>query len=64
MKIKRHEFILPGILIIMFGIVFSYIGYMFTEFYVIFYIAIFLGVVISIGGFIILSWGIEMEVKE
>jgi len=64
MKIKRLEFILPGILTILFGIVFSYIGYMLAVFCIIFHVAIFLGVVISIGGFMILSWGVEMEVKE
>jgi len=64
MKIIKYEFILPGILTILFGIVFSYIGYMLTVFCIIFYVAIFLGVVISIAGFMILSWGVEMEVKE
>ena len=59
MKIKRHEFILPGILTILFGIVFSYISFQLTKFYPIFYVAIFLGIVMSFGGYMILSWGVE-----
>ena len=58
-KIKDITFVINGIFTILFGIVFSYISFQLTRFYAIFYIAIFLGIVISFGGYIILSWGLE-----